>query len=826
MRAYPTIEDVTGEIYHYPAQVELRKEQQDAVKFAKAMFGSTPRGGIYTVAKGKKQFLWNAKMRFGKTLCALQLVKEMDVKRVLIVTHRPVVNKEWTDNFDKLFKGNPDYDYGTKSERDNYGNYADLERFVHQPGKHYIFFASMQYLRRSTLVGGDNDGDLKKKLLQTNWDLVIVDEAHEGTRTALGERVLELLNKEDTKMLHLSGTPFNLVKDFKNNEIYTWDYIKEQQAKREWAEKYPLEPNPYEILPQMNICNFNLGKVLDEFIEGGATFRFTEFFRTWTGNEKADKVKMPEGKKGRFVHEEAVKSFLDKLCEDSPNSNYPFSTDNFKESFNHTLWIVPGIREAKALKQLLLEHEVFGTFGEEGIINVAGNRDGDEEREDALERVQKAIGKQPLNTYTITISCGRLTTGVTVPEWTAVLYMKGSDLTSTSTYMQTIFRVQSPWVIKDDNGNPIKLKRNCFVFDFAPDRSLRMVADTASFSTLIEKKSEKKNDEEISENEKNKETIREFMALCPIVSIDEGAMNWLDETELFAKLESVYIDRIVLSGFDDRSLYDREEVMKMDTAFLNDLGKRIEDAVGKDGRKDSTPNDELRLTKLTEEQRRQLEEAKRKARENARNKRDRTSGMTDEEREAYLADQENKKKEREERANRITNIRGIALRIPLLMYGGADVGDPKEDLTVDNFTQKIKQESWDEFMPKGISKKDFNAIRKCFNATRFEEAGKRYRQLAREADEMHVEDRMRRIADIFDCFHNPDKETVLTKWRVVNMHLGNALGGYCFYDPTFDEKLGRLNEPRYIDFGELTNEIFGQVDYKTGTHKAHILEIN
>ena len=122
MRAYPTIEDVTGEIYRYPEQIELRKEQQDAVRFAKAMFGSTPRGGIYTVAKGQKQFLWNAKMRFGKTLCALQLVKEMDVKRVLIVTHRPVVNKEWTDNFDKLFKGNLDYDYGTKSERDNYGN--------------------------------------------------------------------------------------------------------------------------------------------------------------------------------------------------------------------------------------------------------------------------------------------------------------------------------------------------------------------------------------------------------------------------------------------------------------------------------------------------------------------------------------------------------------------------------------------------------------------------------------------------------------------------------------------------------------------------------
>ena len=204
MKVYRTVEDITSEMYHYPEQIVLRKEQKDAVKRAKAAFGSSKRDGTYVVAEGVKKFLWNAKMRFGKTLCALQLIKEMDIKRVLIVTHRPVVSEEWYGNFEKLFKDNADYDYGTKSDKDHHGNYYDLEKFVSQPGKHYIFFASMQYLRRSTLVGGDNDGELKKKLLMTDWDMVIVDEAHEGPRTALGERVLELLTKTNTKMLHQS----------------------------------------------------------------------------------------------------------------------------------------------------------------------------------------------------------------------------------------------------------------------------------------------------------------------------------------------------------------------------------------------------------------------------------------------------------------------------------------------------------------------------------------------------------------------------------------------------------------------------------------------
>ena len=515
--SYQTIQDVKaqpGTLFSYPDEIVLREEQQEAVRKAKAIFGSTPRGGDYTVHEDGRKFLWNAKMRFGKTLCALQLVKEMGVQRVLIVTHRPVVNEEWFKNYKLIFRNSQDYDYGTKSENDEHGNFADLEQFVQQPGRHYIFFASMQFLRRSTLVGGDNDDPLKQSLLENDWDMVIVDEAHEGTRTALGERVLAMLKKQKTKMLHLSGTPFNLYKDFDpTKEVFTWDYIQEQQAKLNWPKNHPGEPNPFEELPQMNILTFDLGKMLGQFIEEGASFKFTEFFRTLEGKD------VPKEQRGRFVHEEAVRQFLDKLCEDSETSNYPFSRDNFRNTFNHTLWILPGVREARAMRQLLLEHPVFGTFGEEGIINVAGNSIEDEEREDALKRVQNAIGvgQQAENTYTITLSCGRLTTGVTIPEWTAVFYLKGSELTSAATYMQTIFRVQSPWVIRDAEGHPVKMKRECYVFDFAPDRSLKMVAETAKFSSQAKKVAKKNVDGEVmTQEELDKETMREFLKLCPL----------------------------------------------------------------------------------------------------------------------------------------------------------------------------------------------------------------------------------------------------------------------------------------------------------------------
>ena len=872
MATYSTLEEIkTGMQDDLFADdfITLRSEQRDAIDQAKERFckRSGRRGEYqYKVLPEYRQFLWNAKMRFGKTICAMQLMRELDVKRTLIITHRPVVGESWLQAFKQVVgskssepkvKGNSDihktYAFGMRSddESETVGNFYDLQSFVETPGNHYAFFVSMKYIRLSELVnsktqaknagkelGNGNSTSkenemLKADILKTDWDLIIIDEAHEGTLTSLGKGVIQdFLKKETTKMLYLSGTPFNLYEDFKEDEIYTWDYIAEQTAKHNWDLEHPNGKNPYAELPKMNIFTYDITKNIDNILDQTGVFSFPEFFRTWTGNPKADNASMPEGAKGRFVHEPEVSEFLDLLCKKDAENNFPFSTNEYRQMFRHTLWVVSHVNEAAALEQLLKEHKIFRHFT---IVNVAGRSETDEQNENALDKVLKAIGDNPEKTSTITISCGRLTTGVTVAPWTAVFYLKGGD--RAATYMQTIFRVQSPY--KTPNG---KIKKECYVFDFAPDRALKIVAETAKFSSMATAKEKKKQegDEEKTQEMRDKETVREFIELCPVLSMDGGKMSPMDVNDIYKQLENVFIDRLVRKGFDDPCLYNQDELNKVNPEIINHIGENGGKAPD-EKRKDA--KETVDLSHMTDEQRAEWEEKIRQKKAEAKKKAEeklkkdvefkaKWEAMSDEEREDWLkaeaeriARREKAKEEREEFKKRMTNIRGIALRIPLLMYGGADAGDPKDELTVDNFTRKIKDESWTEFMPKGISKEDFNKIRKCFNATRFEEAGKKYRALTREADFMHIDERFRQITEIFSYFRNPDKETVLTPWRVVNMHMSDTIGGWCWYDEGFDEKTGVLDTPRYVDQGDVTRQLFDNVDL-AGEVQTKILEIN
>lgn len=871
MATYSTLEEIKVDTQANPSSnnlIVLRSEQRDAIDQAKERFcKKTGRKGDYqyTVLTESRQFLWNAKMRFGKTVCAMQLMRELDVKRTLIITHRPVVGDSWLNAFRQVVGskasapkvvGNSDihqtYGFGTRSDNESEGNFYDLEKFVQYEGNHYAFFISMQYMRLSELVNlktqakhknqsvDNSDGTtknenekLKADILNADWDLVIIDEAHEGTRTSLGKSVIDdFLKKDKTKMLYLSGTPFNLYEDFKEGEIYTWDYIAEQQAKKNWYEEHPNEKNPYEELPKMNIFTYDITKNINNVLDQTGIFTFPEFFRTWTGNPKADKADMPVNAKGRFVHEAEVQKFLNLLCTKDEYSDFPFSTKDYRETFRHTFWVVSHVNEAAALEELLKKHPIFKRFN---IINVAGRNDSDEQNENALDKVLTAIGESPEATSTITISCGRLTTGVTIKPWTAVLYLKGGD--RAATYMQTIFRVQSPYKTPDG-----KMKTECYVFDFAPDRTLKIVAETSKFSSMAKTKDKQKEEgeEEKTQEMRDKDTVRDFIELCPVISMDGGKMSPMDVNSIYKKLESVYIDRLVRKGFDDNCLYVQEELNKIDPNLLNQIGENGGQAPD-EKRKDA--KETIDLSHMTEEQRAAWEEKirqkKAEAAEMARKKAQKDEefqkqweSWSEEEREEWqrqeaerIARREQAKKDREEFRKRITNIRGIALRIPLLMYGGADAGDTKEDITVDNFTRKIKEESWKEFMPKGITKEDFNKIKKCFNATRFEEAGKKYRALTREADFMHVDERIRQITEIFSYFRNPDKETVLTPWRVVNMHMSDTIGGWCFFDESFDEKTGQLDTPRYVDQGDVTHQLFDNVD-SAGEVQTKILEIN
>lgn len=790
--------------------IDFRPEQKDAIEEAIAKFST----------KTGKKFLWNAKMRFGKTLSALEVARRLGekdpkkqnrplVKTILIVTHRPVVDKGWREDFNKIFFDQLDtYSYGSRNLDDHgsVGDFYSLTKDV-KKGKRLVFFVSMQFLRLSNLVGGGNDDPLKRDIMNYEWDMVVVDEAHEGTKTLRGQNVIDRLKKENTVMLSLSGTPFNLYDDFKDEEIYTWDYVKEQRAKVQWEEEHYGDPNPYADLPHMNLFTFDLSKIMHDNEDADTSdFRFNEFFRTWTGERKKDGEKLPSKDLiGRFIHENAVNDFLDMLVREDGESNYPYSTEEFRNKFKHTFWIVPGVKEADALEQLLGQHDVFG-HGNFKIVNVAGDGNIEDPNGQALQEVEDAIKN---NEYTITLSCGKLTTGVSVPQWTAVFYLKGSEMTTAATYMQTIFRVQTHAVL---NGMQ---KRECYVFDFAPSRALRVVAETAKMAVRAKGSGAMSFIKGTQEEEE--EELGEFLKFCPVISLEEGGMIPYEPSKLFAQLKDVYVARAVQSGYADNSLYSSETLVHLGEAALAALD-RISGKIG------TTPN--LPKPDTIDVGYKPMDDEEKETAKKAEKKKKQKKPLTPEEQAAL----EKKRAEREQKKARISVLRGLSIRIPLLVYG-AEIKDGQEDneLSINNFTSLVDDASWMEFMPAGISKEDFDAIRESYDPVIFREAAKRIRSLTRAADLMDVEERIERIATVFSYFHNPDKETVLTPWRVVNMHLSDTIGGWSFYNEDFSQPNIEIRQdgdneieykwPRFVDQDKITADVFGNYD-------ARLLEIN
>ncbi len=731
--------------------VIFRPEQQEAIEKTKKQF-----------RKGN-QMLWNAKMRFGKTLSALQVVRDMNFCRTLILTHRPVVNSGWFEDFGKIFYDKADFAYGSK---DNGDTHTSLEARAKQGKCRYVYFASMQDLRGSEQVGGNFDKN--KEIFATKWDCLIVDEAHEGTQTSLGKSVVQELLKPKTKILRLSGTPFNLLDSFKEDEIYTWDYVMEQQAKADWDKLHWGDPNPYASLPKMNIYTYNLGKLLHGFEDEDIAFNFREFFRT---NDAGD-----------FIHEKDVWAFLNLLTKEDEDSNYPFANDSYRDIFRHTLWTLPGVREARALSALLKKHSVFQHFE---VVNVAGEGDADEENGEALAMVNAAIGDDPDATRTITLTCGRLTTGVSVKAWTGVFMLSGSYNTAASAYMQTIFRVQTPATI---NG---RVKEQCYVFDFAPDRTLKVIAEAAKVSAKAGKT-----------KESDRKIMGDFLNFCPIISVEGSTMVEYDTPRMLEQLKKAYVERIVRSGFDDTSLYN-DNLLSLDYDELERLDN-LSKVIGKTKAMPKTGQIDINNQGLTNEQYKELQELEKK-----RKKKDKLA-LTEEE-QRRLKELRDKQKNREAA---ISILRSISIRMPLLIYG-ATLENEETPITLDSFVRLVDEKSWEEFMPKGVTQAIFNDLKKYYDEEIFQAAGRRIRDMARAADKLSIEERIERIAHIFASFRNPDKETVLTPWRVVNMHMGDCVGGYNFYDDPYERQLIR---PRLISQGDVTQNTF--------CSNARILEIN
>ena len=752
-------------------EIVLREEQELAVTKTLTQF-----------LHGSKM-LWDAKMRFGKTLCALEVVKRKPFNRVLILTHRPAVRDGWFKDFNLLQL--PGFHYVTRVKNKLLvdgqkiaGGLEVLKQYTeHDPDYKYIYFASIQDIRGSKTVNKKSKFDKNNELFKEKWDLLIIDEAHEGIRTEQGKAVVaEFQKNKQMKSLYLSGTPYNILKLFKEKEIYRWDYNMEQDAKERWTKEHPDEKNPYEGLARLNICTYNLGEVMTIYShDENDYFNFTEFFRIDADTDK-------------FVHEDDVRAFLKLMTKDGENKelNYPFATSEYRDYFQHTLWSIPGVDAARCLSAILREDKEDNYFRDYEIVNIAGKGDSDIEREnednatrekketEALAKVQNAIRTHE---KTITLTCGRCTTGVSVPEWTAVLMLSGSYETKAARYLQTIFRCQTPF-----RG---KTKRECYAFDFAPDRTLTVIDN---YLTEISRGSGSKN----FGQKKAQETER-FLRFCSVISIDGSKTVNFDTRSFMKQVNRAYSEEIMRGR--TRKLFDNLDNISNDVFELlkNIDAKMSVSSSGKKGRGKVKVNSEG----VTGE---------------GATTSSSSSGTIKEPKEPKIG---KKNKTKGDQAYEI--LEKIIIRFPMLIYGAID--KLSDSFTIDKFVKDIDEKSWEEFMPNGLTKTDFIKVAHIIKNERFMAWAESIYEKVNALEGKPVDERVNGIADIISEFRYPDKETVLTPWRVVNMHLSDTVGGYDFFGEKHrDEDL--LSEPRFVgEDREVTKRVFF-------TPAPNILELN
>lgn len=537
---------------------QLRREQQEAVAKTKAYFAS-----------GGTEFLWNAKPRFGKTLSAYDLVVQMGFTNVLIVTNRPSISNSWADDFRKFIgwqhklafvsdtdalKGKP----GVLS-RNEFIDTADQYEGM-------VAFESLQGLKGSAYFGGEYDKlkwmakevrDASGKVQRgITFDLLIIDESHEGVDTAKTDRAFRNIGRKHT--LYLSGTPFRALAGgrFSENQIYNWSYADEQEAKEMWAgEGY----NPYEALPSLSMYTYQLGTMIYEQVRKGLdlsgedgsvdyAFDLNEFFAT---NDS-----------GRFVHEEEIRKFLHAL---STQEKYPFSTPELRAELSHTLWILNRVASAKALAKLLKTDPVFAAYE---VVLAAGDgqlNDDAETNDKAFDRVKDAIAKHD---KTITLSVGQLTVGVTIPEWSGVLML--CNLQSPSSYMQAAFRAQNPCILTR-HGQRYR-KETAYVFDFDPARTL-IIFDEFANNLSPDMTAGKGTSEERRQN------IKRLLNFFPVLGEDEeGRMVELDAAQVLSIPRKLKSAEVVRRGFMSNFLFQNIGAVFGAPSIVTEIVKKLNPA--------------------------------------------------------------------------------------------------------------------------------------------------------------------------------------------------------------------------------------------------------
>lgn len=502
---------------------QLRIEQRNAVEKTLAYIKNNP----------NSEFLWNAKPRFGKTLTTYELVRQLNISKVLIVTNRPAIANSWFDDFAKFIAWQTDFAFVSTSDSLKNRPVFTREEFLeqqHTTGKRrMIAFISLQDLKGGISFGGSyNKLSWVKEL---NWDLLVIDEAHEGVDTIKTDIAFDNINRNFT--LHLSGTPFKAVASgkFNEDEIFNWSYADEQAAKENWSDVE--QNNPYENLPRLNLFSYQISQMITDEVNKGAkidgqnidyAFDLNEFFET---NES-----------GKFLHENDVKKWLDSLTR---NEKYPFSTKELREELKHTFWLLNRVASAKALQKLLEDHPVFENYK---IVLAAGDGQIDDQivNQKSFERVKQAIKE---NDKTITLSVGQLTTGITIPEWTAVLML--TNCRSPSLYMQAAFRAQNAWSY-EHNGK-VYQKQNAYVFDFAPERTLIIYDEFANnlFSHTANGG---------GTSETRKDNIKLLLNFFPVIAEDnEGKMIELDVNQVLTIPKAIKAQEVVRRGFMSNLLF-------------------------------------------------------------------------------------------------------------------------------------------------------------------------------------------------------------------------------------------------------------------------------
>ncbi|KWR73990.1 restriction endonuclease subunit R [Arthrobacter sp. W1] len=533
----------------------LRPEQQMAVAQA-----------IDAFELGYSEVLWNAKPRFGKTLTAYDLMRRLEARKVLIVTNRPAIANSWFDDFAQFIGHQTSYVFVSESAslagretmtRDEWTKYSTKHQ---DEDPRIVEFLSLQDLKGSQYFGGQYEK--LEHIADFDWDLLVIDEAHEGIDTIKTDIAFDKIKRKAT--LHLSGTPFKALASgkFDQKQIYNWTYEDEQTARAEWSDE--SQDNPYSSLPTLNMFTYQISRMItDRLAEGMAlsedeanidyAFDLNEFFST-NGN-------------GVFEHREDIVKFLDRLTD---NEKYPFSTSELRNEIRHSFWLLDRVSSAKALQKLLEQHEVFKDYT---IILAAGDGKGHDDvstdaSEKSLVRVRKAIADaEKTGGKTITLSVGQLTTGVTVPEWTAVLML--SNLSSPALYMQAAFRAQNPHTFM--RGELVLQKKNAYIFDFAPERTL----------TIFDEFANNLRPNPSGSSEVRQDNIRRLLNFFPVIGEDsEGRMVELDAAQVLTIPRVFKAKEVVRRGFLSNLLFDNVAGIFRYSEHVKNILEKLPEAKG------------------------------------------------------------------------------------------------------------------------------------------------------------------------------------------------------------------------------------------------------